>query len=121
MSSTEGRPEGEAEIERFFDDFLLPMSIAARNCGEAAFPAGPDPRLDSYWALRAQPSMRAEDFLAPSCLDVGELAGCLREHWTRAGQNELADLAPRFAELARIARSSEQQDAEVSPFIYTMF
>ena len=121
MSSTEDQVEGAVEIARFFDEHVLPMSIAARTRGEPAFPPGPDPKLDSYWVIRARPSMRAEDFRAPSCLDVDELAACLAAHWTRAGRGELAALAPQFAELARISRTTEEQDAEVSPFIYTMF
>jgi hypothetical protein len=92
--------------------------------GQAPFPLGPNPRLDSYYTQRRHCAMTRADFLAPSCLDAGEFAQRLAAYWRAAGHMELAAQAPLVAETARALHAlyvEAQPRAELSPYIYQMF
>jgi hypothetical protein len=96
-------------------------SVPAR---QAPLPMGPDAGMESYYTLREHISMRRGDFDLPSCLDLQDFERRLAVHWKRAGHAELADRAPLVAEAARALHAlyaQAQPEAEVSPYIYTMF
>lgn len=121
MNSTEPPGDAEARIAAFYDTVLAPIAAAAREAGQDWFAAGPDAAVASYWTPRARSAMSSEDFRAPCCRDETELARCLQQHWQREGHDGLAALAPRFAELARAARSRDADLGDVPDYIYTMF
>jgi hypothetical protein len=88
------------------------------------FPLGADPAQASYYVARPQRFMRRGDFGAPSCLDVEDFELRLAAHWKAAGRPELAAQAPLVAQVARAMHAlfaQAQPEAEVSPYIYSMF
>jgi hypothetical protein len=99
-------------------------ALTAGAPGYPPFPLGPDPSLASYYVTRQRPFMRRGDFDAPSCMDADDLALRLARHWLEAGRPALAAKAPLVAQSAREAHALYQQaplEAEVSPYIYSMF
>ena len=64
--------------------------------------------------------MSREDFEPEMPASPEELEPTLRRFWEARDLPELAALAPGLAELARCFYEQEQQEDEVSPFIYVM-
>jgi hypothetical protein len=92
--------------------------------GTAPFPLGPDPSLASYYTRRPHPYMRRADFTLASCLDEREVAARLDRYWREAGRPGLADRAGQVAKVAAALRDLYRKaapEAEVSPYIYSMF
>lgn len=115
MSSTERAPD---VIDALYGDVLAP--IAAQQT-VAPFPTAPDAACESYYVTRPRPAMRREDFVAPSCVDAEDFEVALAAHWRAHGRDELAAVAPRFAQAAKHTCALGDDDAEVSPFVYVMF
>ncbi|WP_025916930.1 hypothetical protein [Herminiimonas sp. CN] len=123
MRSTEDDKLREV-VGTFFDDVLMPMAKRMRASGIQPFPVQPDVSRLSYYARRSTCSMTRDDFTAPSCIDFEDFERRLAAHWTALGRSELAGEAARIADLARAAHAAfagNEQDAEISPYIYVMF
>lgn len=108
----------------FFDDVLMPMAGRMRASGATPFLLRPDAARATYYVPRARRSMTHDDFTAPSCLDFEEFEQRLAAHWSALGRDALAAEAGRVADLARAAHATfapDEQDGEVSPYIYVMF
>lgn len=118
MNSTDDAALREL-LGALFDDLAAPRAGAA-----APFPMAPGAAQASYYTERARPAMAPGDFSAPSCLDGAELAARLAAHWRALGRDQLAEAAPRIAQLACTAQTvvaARARQAEVSPYIYAMF
>jgi hypothetical protein len=109
MSSTD-----EAKLRRFYQRELCAAAEALARRGVRFFPLGPDERESWYEPADAN----APEFIA---FEAQDLERTLREHWERQGLAELAGLAHELAALARELELSEEQSADVSPFVYVMY
>lgn len=118
MNSIEGTEEA-SPVDAFFEQHLLPLAAANCESGREYFPEVPDPSADSYYQPRIKMTMSREDFELPKLEDTEELHTALGKLWH--GDDELQQLAGPVAELATKLREVEDQDDEVSPFIYVMF
>jgi hypothetical protein len=131
MNSIENRPAvAQADLDANLHAALRRLAdplfdaLAATASALPPFPVKPAPDMPSYYTQRSQTTMRREDFLAASSLDVGDFAARLAEHWRRAGQLELARLAPKIAAAARDMHAlhvSARPQAKLSPYVYQMF
>lgn len=138
MSSTE-QERLLGELRAFFDTRLLSLAGSGRSDtdtgtdtdtatgspGRGYFPLRPTAGQDSYYVRR---DARAADPAAGmgeiDYHDEASLAAALRALWERQGNDELAALAGELAALAwrcGEAERGQEQQAEVSPFIYVMF
>jgi 5'-deoxynucleotidase YfbR-like HD superfamily hydrolase len=109
MSSTD-----DAKLRRFHRDELCSAARALAQRGVQLFPLGFDERPS--WYEKADPA--EPEFIA---FEADALERTLREHWEKQGLPELVRLAPKLAELARELELSEEQSADVSPFVYVMY
>jgi hypothetical protein len=104
----------------FFRDILVPLAETARREEKSFFPLGADPKAKSYYVEPARRVMTSADFelLAAESLEdfVQELAAL----WIAEGHGELAALAPQLRELV-VQEADQDDEEEVSPFIYAMF
>jgi hypothetical protein len=110
MSSTD-----EAKLRRFYRDELCAAASALAQRGVQLFPLGAEPARARYYV--------PADASAPELIafESGALEATLRAHWEAQGLPELARLAPKLAALARELELSEEQSADVSPFVYVMY
>jgi hypothetical protein len=123
MNSTNEAQLAEA-IGPLFDEVLMPIAQRMRASGIQAFPLAPDVSWLSYYVRRKRASMTRADFTGASCVDVADLAQRLADHWQALGRHELAAQAARFGEVAGAAKailSTDEQQADLSPYVYAMF
>ena len=107
MSSTD-----ERRVRRFFERHLVSAAEALRARGVRFFPLGPDPDSESWY-------VDAPDGPDFRTLESDDLEARLREQWT--DHPELAALAGELMELARSLEVGEEDDGEISPFVYVMY
>lgn len=108
MSST----EDERRVRRFFDQRIDPAALRVRARGVEFFPLGPTPGDASWYSGPPE----GPDFqeLAPV-----DLAAALRERWSDVP--ELAELAEPLVALARSLEIQDEDDGQISPFVYVMY
>ncbi len=102
-------------VENFWSQRLIPAAEALRARGVTLLERRPDPQVASYytpWRGSAVPFTTLEP-------DAWE--SMLRRLWLDQGLPELAALAGPLMELSRRLKVPEEEDADVSPFIYVMF
>lgn len=107
--------EKEKLLHTFYHERLMPLVENARTRGVEYFPAGADASAESYFIDRNDNG----DYVHK--INAGDLAGELRELWSRSEPSELAELAAPIVALAEAIRETEETQEEVSPFIYAMF
>lgn len=98
--------------------------LAGATAAAAPFPLGPDSALASYYVKRPRPHMLRADFTLASCSDEQEAAERLATYWHQRGRPELAARAGQVAQAAVALRDlyrKAEPEAEVSPYIYSMF
>jgi hypothetical protein len=107
--------EKEKLLRAFYHERLLPLVEKARDRGVEFFPTGPDTRSESYFIERGDDGNYVHE------IDAADLAGGLRELWSRGEPAELAELAAPIVALAEAIRETDEAPDDVSPFIYAMF
>jgi hypothetical protein len=103
----------------FFREVLVPLAEATRREGKSFFPLGPDPQADSYYVEPVRRVMTRADFELRAAESLEDFVRELAALWTSEGHGELAALAPRLRELV-VQEADEDDEEEVSPFIYAM-
>jgi hypothetical protein len=103
----------------FFREVLVPLAEAARREGKSFFPLGSDPQADSYYVEPARRVMTRADFELRAAESLEDFFRELAALWASEGHGELAALAPRLRELV-VQEANEDDEEEVSPFIYAM-
>ena len=110
-----------SEVKRLFFNELMPLAKRFREEGRRFFPIHHDPNVRTYYERRKNTSMATEDVELMGCDCPDRLKDALADLWISQGYPELAALAPKISELAESLCDPEEQDEEVSPFIYVMF
>ena len=109
------------EVRRFFCKVLMPLARRLKYEGRVFFPVKADPQLQTYYVTRDKTAMVPEDFEMAGCDSIGDLEKALINMWTSQGCPELDTLAPALSGLAQSLYFAEEQNEEVSPFVYVMF
>jgi len=109
MNSTD-----ERRLRHFFRARLLPAAEKLRSRGISFFPLGPEPELDTWYSgPPTEPRF--------TTLEVDECETAIRELWQSQHLPELAELAGELMKLAEKLEVQEDEDADVSPFVYVMY
>ena len=108
-------------VREFFCKVLMPLARRLKDEGRVLFPVGAEPHLETYYVTRDKTTMVPEDFVVAGCDSVDSLEKALVYMWTSQGHPELSILAPILSKLAESLYFVEEQNKEVSPFIYVMF
>jgi hypothetical protein len=108
MSST----EDDWRMRRFFDERMVPAAVRLRARGVSFFPLGPEPDAPS-WYVGAPENPDFQDLEPP------DLAAALSVHWHDVP--ELAELADALVALARSLETKDEDDGDISPFVYVMY
>jgi hypothetical protein len=120
MSLTDAEHK-ETLAAQFFTEIIVPLADTIRAKGKAFFPLGPDPQQESYYDEPTRRIMAPEDFEFSGDRSVEEFMTSLAAFWRQEGNSELAKIIPKLTELALQLSHEEEQDEDVSPFIYVMF
>jgi hypothetical protein len=116
---TEKKDDLAAPAE-FFRDVLVPLAEAARREGKLFFPLGADPQEDSYYVEPTRRVMTRADFELRASASPEDFVQELAALWRAEGHGALAALAPQLRELV-VQEADQDDEEEVSPFIYAMF
>jgi len=107
MNSTSGE-----RTRRFFFQELMPVASELKEKGETFFPVEPDGTAATYFSRREKTGVDREDFAIP---EADLRRAC---HPATPGAERLS---AGLEELRESLYQREEQDGEVSPFIYIMF
>lgn len=103
--------ERETELERFFQERLVPAAEKLRERDVSFFALEPDRTAQSYWKARPH----GEGYV----FQIGDLGGELHELWR--GYPELQALVNDLVAMTSTMAEQREQSADVSSFIYAMF
>ena len=105
----------DRRLERFFRRLLVPAATALRERGVRFFPSGPEAEQESWYS---EVPADEPEFGEIDAEQIGEI---LSAHWQEQGLPELAELGVPLQRLARQLKGSEEESADVSPFVYVMY
>lgn len=108
-------------LRAFFDDELMPLAARMKQDGVQFLDVKIDKGVDSYYINRKKRSMTRADFEWGGAELVETFANQIKEFWRGQGQDRLVTLVPTLEKLAVALQTNDEQDSEVSPFIYVMY
>ena len=108
-------------LRAFFTLELMPVADRMKREGTEFLATKLDKDAESYYITRKKRSMSREDFEWGGAASVEDFSKQLTEFWLELGQDRLAALVPKLAAFAEKLQTKDEQEAEVSPFIYVMY
>lgn len=114
------RKDGKA-IDQFFDRELMPLAHELRRQGTVMLEVAFDPAAGSYYRQRPLRAMAPADFEWGGADSPEQLEAALRQLWSDPRSQPLTALAPSLARLAGELRRDDEQQGEVSSFVYVMY
>lgn len=117
MNST----EKDLAVKQFYYDYLLPLARSLQAQGKTFFDLKPEQTWGSYFKQRKKTVMEPEDFELVDCPNFEALEEALKKIWDKEGQSALVQIVPHIVALAKELYLKEEQDEDVSPFVYVMF
>ena len=111
----------DQEIERFYDEELLPLADRAKAKGVRFLETQLGGDAPSYYVKRERRLMSKADFETGGCASTQTVEEALKTLWKDDRDIGLAKLAPSLAKLAKGLHAVEKDDADVSTFIYVMY
>ncbi len=108
------RSTDSQKLKRFFDKRLVRAAEKMTARGVSFFPLGPEPQADTWYSgPPAEPKFTS--------LDVDQCEAALRDLWQGQDLPELAELASEMMKLAEHLEVGEEENENVSPFVYVMY
>ena len=108
-------------VERFFRREMMVLAERMKREGREFFPVTPSAEAETYYMDRDRRTLSPEDFEGLGCESSAEFADRLLLLWRSQGLEELESLIPTLSKLAGGLYQVEEQQAEVSPFVYVMY
>ena len=120
MNSTSDKNISKAD--EFFFEVLVPLAKMLHSKNDPIFfHKKPDLAKETYFITRKKVTMAPEDFEVEGCNSPEDLKKALISLWITEGHTALPIMADAIVELAESVHQTEEQNSEVSPFIYVMF
>jgi hypothetical protein len=120
MNSIKKDKKSEA-IKHFFYQNLLKESKKLHEKHISFFPTTFDRNADTYYSIREKRTLEPESFEEPDCISFEDFERKLTILWESLGQHEFIPMARPLANLAKLLYNIEDQNEEISEFIYVMF
>lgn len=118
MSST----DPDQALREFFQNVLLPLAKKCEAEGASTLELQADADAESYYVKRVETTTSREVFESASgMIDEATLREAMQAFWKSQGDEDLAAIAGPLAKLAQQLKTTEEQNEEVSPFIYAMY
>jgi hypothetical protein len=123
MNSTDTQQEStiHPRIHHFFEQELMPLAAEMKQ-QQDIIPWVPfDADAITYYKTRKKTSMSKQDFEIGGHSTLETFAADLTAFWKNNDNPKLCELVPSLAELANELHVVEDQNEEISPYIYVMF
>jgi len=108
-------------VKKLFFKEIVPISEELHKKGIRFFPMNFNNNLSTYYIKREKRTMEPEDFEISGCDSFSGFESALTDIWKAQQHNELIPLAQISSKLAKSLYLKEEDDEEVSPFIYVMY
>ena len=115
------RKRSARAVERFFRREMMVLAERMKREGREFFPVTPNAEAQTYYMDRDRRTLSPQDFEGLGCESSAEFADRLLLLWRSQGLEELESLIPTLSKLAGELYRVEEQQAEVSPFVYVMY
>ena len=121
LTKTKQKTNIHPKIQHFFEQELMPLTAKIKQQQEII----PWVRLDAdaitYYKTRPKTTMSKEDFEIGGHSTLESFAADLTSFWDDNKDYNFCELVPQLVELASELRVDEDQNEEISPYIYVMF
>jgi hypothetical protein len=121
LTNTQQENKIHTKIQHFFEKELMPLAEEIKQQQEIIPGVHLDAEAKTYYKNRSKTSMRKQDFEKGGHSTLETFTEDLNEFWNNKEDSKLCELVPSLAKLAFELHAVEDQNKEISPYIYVMF
>ncbi len=121
LTKTKQKTNIHPKIQHFFEQELMPLTAKIKQQQEIIPWVHLDADAITYYKTRTKTTMSKEDFEIGGHSTLESFAADLTSFWDDNKDYNLCELVPQLLELASELRVDEDQNEEISPYIYVMF
>lgn len=123
MNSINSQAKGDIHsgIRNFFEHELMPLAEKIKKQQDIIPWVGMDSGATSYYKARKKTRMVKQDFEIGGHSSLETFAADLTTFWKSNGDSDFCDLVPSLTLLAKELHVDEDQNVEISPYVYVMF
>ena len=120
-TNTKQKTKIHTKIQHFFEKELMPLAEEIKQHQDIIPWVHLDTEANTYYKKRSKTSMRKQDFEKCGHSTLETFATDLNEFWNNKEDSKLCELVPSLEKLAFELHAVEDQNEEISPYIYIMF
>ena len=121
LTNTQQKPDIHPKIQIFFEQELMKLAAEMKQQKDIIPWVALDASAHTYYKTRQKISMSKHDFEIGGHSTLETFAADLTEFWKNNHDSKLCKLVPSLAELANELYVVEDENEEVSPYVYVMF
>ena len=121
LTKTKQKANIHPKIKHFFEQDLMPLTAKIKQQQEIIPWVHLDADAITYYKTRTKTTMSKEDFEIGGHSTLDSFAADLTSFWHDNKDYNFCELVPKLEELACELRVDEDQNEEISPYIYVMF
>ena len=121
LTKTKQKANIHPKIQHFFEQELMPLTAKIKQQQEIIPWVHLDADAITYYKTRTKTTMSKEDFEIGGHSTLESFAADLTSFWEDNKDFNFCELVPQLVELASELRVDEDQNEEISPYIYVMF
>jgi len=120
-TNTQQKANIHPKIQLFFEQELIPLAAEMKQQQDIIPWISLDADASTYYITRQKTSMSKQDFEIGGHSTLETFAADLTTFWNNNDDSNLCELVPSLAELANELHVVEDQNEEISPYVYIMF
>ena len=109
------------KIQRFFEQELIPLAAEIKQQRDIIPWVPLDADASTYYKTRQKRRMSKEDFETGGHSTLETFAADLTSFWKNNDDSKFCKLVPSLAKLAEELHVVEDENEEISPYVYVMF
>ena len=121
LTKTKQKTNIHPKIQHFFEQELMPLTAKIKQQQKIIPWVHLDADAITYYKTRPKTTMSKEDFETGGHSTLESFAADLTSFWDDNKDYNFCELVPQLVELASELRVDEDQNEEISPYIYVMF
>ena len=121
LTKTKQKTNIHPKIQHFFEQELMPLTAKIKQQQKIIPWVHLDADAITYYKTRPKTTMSKEDFEIGGHSTLESFAADLTSFWDDNKDYNFCELVPQLVELASELRVDEDQNEEISPYIYVMF
>ena len=120
-TNTQEKSNIHPKIRHFFEQELIPLAAEMKQQRDIIPWVPLDADASTYYKTRQKTRMSKQDFEIGGHSTLESFAADLTSFWHDNKDYNFCELVPKLEELACELRVDEDQNEEISPYIYVMF